>query len=425
MAAFATEWLSKRTLFPQFITEEPAGDTGIIVVVPAFDEPDITVLLDSLLQCDRPACSVEIIIVINAPPGAGIRSVQNNMKCAAAIEKWKHDNVSCFFRLFYIDTGQPSIKDWGVGLARKTGMDEALRRFNATGNPDGIIVSLDADCTVGGNYFTAIFDAFSGHQERNACSVSFEHPLNGSGYSAVTYRYIVYYELHMRYFYRAMEFTGHPYVFHTIGSAIAFRASAYLKSGGMNRRQAGEDFYMVQKLIPSGGYFNLASTTVYPSPRVSDRVPFGTGATISKLINEDHEDLMTFNPHSFTGLKDLFSFAGSLYGSGEKHFSEIYDSLPPGLRSFLPADEWVAKMAEINQNTSSKEAFIKRFYGWFNMFRMVKYLNHVHRSMFAKVPVMEAAAELLLMTGNKPTQTDAVSLLHEYRSLEKKSDSLS
>ncbi|HPF03037.1 MAG TPA: hypothetical protein PLE95_07510 [Bacteroidales bacterium] len=419
MAAFATDWLSKKTLFPKFISEEPAPDTGIIAVVPAFDEPDITGLLDSLLQCDRPVCSSEVIIVINAPPGAGLKSLQNNSICAGHIEKWKHDNESCFFRLYAIDTGQSSMNDWGVGLARKTGMDEALRRFNAIGNPGGIIVSLDADCNVATNYFTALHHEFSSYQERNACSLGFEHPLNGTSYSAETYRHIVYYELHMRYFYQAMKYTGHPWVFHTIGSAIAFRASAYMKSGGMNRRQAGEDFYMVQKLIPLGGYFNLRSTTVYPSPRMSDRVPFGTGATISKLISEDKADFLTFNPYSFRELKDLFRCAGSLCGRGEEHLSQIYDSIPPGVKSFLPVMEWVEKMMEISNNTSSNEAFIKRFFMWFNMFRMVKYLNHVHRSELCKVPVAEAAAELLRMTGKRPDGTDALNLLLEYRLSEK------
>jgi len=42
----------------------------------------------------------------------------------------------------------------------------------------------------------------------------------------------------------------------------------------MNRKQAGEDFYFIQKLMPLGGYFALNSTAIYPSPRESSRVPF-------------------------------------------------------------------------------------------------------------------------------------------------------
>ena len=55
---------------------------------------------------------------------------------------------------------------------------------------------------------------------------------------------------------------------------MAVKALPYVKAGGMNRRQAGEDFYFIQKLVPSGGYFSLNSTTVYPSPRASDQGSF-------------------------------------------------------------------------------------------------------------------------------------------------------
>lgn len=418
--AFATSWLAESTLFPQFIQERPDANTGIIAVVPAFDEPSLSVLLDSLASCDPPGCGVELIIVINAPAGASPQCLENNMACVAGILQWKHRNSSCFMRVFYIDAGQPPVKGWGVGLARKTGMDEALRRFNTLNRPEGVIVSLDADCTVSRNYFRALYSEFFTIRERNACSISFEHPISGAEDPDDACRHIILYELHMRYFYRAMRYTGHPYVFHTIGSAIAFRASAYLKAGGMNRRRAGEDFYMIQKLFPMGGYFNLNSATVYPSSRISDRVPFGTGATISKMGKAGDGIFLTYNPSAFNGLKRLFRQTSDLFRADQKRLVDCYHSLDEGLRSFLPFEEFICKTGEINSNTSSPEAFIKRFFGWFNMFRMVRYLNHVHREMFYKIPVEEAASELLSITGSGTVSgNDPYDLLMAYRALEK------
>jgi hypothetical protein len=43
--------------------------------------------------------------------------------------------------------------EWG--LARKIGMDLAIQHFLDTGNRDGVIISLDADCTVSPNFLTA------------------------------------------------------------------------------------------------------------------------------------------------------------------------------------------------------------------------------------------------------------------------------
>src|SRR5213594_3575687 len=84
------------------------------------------------------------------------------------------------------------------------------------------------------------------------------------------------YELHLRYYVRALRYAGFPYAHHTIGSCMAVRADVYKKQGGMNKRQAGEDFYFLQKIIPLGHFTDLTETKVIPSSRPSDRVPFGT-----------------------------------------------------------------------------------------------------------------------------------------------------
>ena len=63
----------------------------------------------------------------------------------------------------------------------------------------------------------------------------------------------------------------------TIGSAFAVTANAYIKRGGMTRSQAGEDFYFLQTLAQIGTVGEITTTKVYPSARLSDRIPFGTG----------------------------------------------------------------------------------------------------------------------------------------------------
>ena len=100
---FASDYLEKRALFPELIKEAPFGDTSIIVVVPSFDEPEITYLLDSLNLCAEPACSVEVLIIVNAPAGAEEESLLNNRKSIFEIESWKKEHSGCFFRVFVID----------------------------------------------------------------------------------------------------------------------------------------------------------------------------------------------------------------------------------------------------------------------------------------------------------------------------------
>jgi hypothetical protein len=416
---FASAWLGQNSLFPRIITEAPAQNTGIIVVVPAFDEPGITNLLDSFAGCRKPDCRAEILIVVNAPDNAGAENLLNTRNGAVAAESWKKQNRDLFFDVHVIDGLGLKSSGWSVGLARKTGMDEAVRRFDLLNNPDGIILNIDADCTVKNNYFEAVYSELAGRSDRMACSVYFEHPVSGDDFPAEIYRSIKLYELHMRYFVQGLSYAGFPWVHHTVGSAIAIKAKAYVKSGGMNKRSAGEDFYFIQKLLPAGGFFNLTSTTVYPSPRVSTRVPFGTGPVISRLTESPDAGLLSYNPEAFRELRLFFSMVDGFFCEETNIPDSKFSDLPPGIRLFISSEDWDYRITEIRNNTSGKDSFRKRFFSWFNMFRIVKYLNSVHDGHFAKVPVEDGAGDLLKMMG-KDNPAGLNDLLNSFRQLDLK-----
>lgn len=415
---FASAYLDERVLFPQWIEEAPDKDTGIITVVPAYNEPGTISLLNSLAGCTEPKCRVEVIIVINAPPGASPEEIRINRKTLKDIESWKKANKNCFFRLFAFIVEHP-LNGWGVGLARKTGMDEAARRFNSIAKPHGVILCLDADCKVARNYFKAVSEELFINPERSACSIYFEHPLDCDSMPEGIINSIILYEMHLRYYFQGLAYAGFPYVFHTVGSAIAVKAISYIKAGGMNRKQAGEDFYFIQKLVPSGGYFSLNSTTVYPSPRASHRVPFGTGASIGKLSSGKNNTLLTYNFEAFRDLRLLFSMTDDFFACKNEELDLIYTTIPLSFRRYLSEGLWSEKLKEIKDNTSGSDSFKKRFFGWFNMFRIVKYLNFAHTSFLEKKPVEYSASELLRYRGLTVERNDPESLLNLYRELER------
>ena len=53
-------------------------------------------------------------------------------------------------------------KEGGVGLARKIGMDLALRYFDYSSDKKNILICLDADCAVEKNYLREIYDNYNG-----------------------------------------------------------------------------------------------------------------------------------------------------------------------------------------------------------------------------------------------------------------------
>lgn len=417
---FASEYLSDRILFEPFISSRPDRETSLIVIIPAYNEPDVLSTIDSLAACHRPDCRVEVLVYVNAAPSAGEEELKTNLKTIEDIERRKED-TSLPFRLFAFYTGMPAIKGWGAGLARKVAMDEAVRRFNLIDKPEGIIVSLDADCRVSQNYLQALCDDFYKKRDRSACSIYFEHPLEGDKFERDIYKAISNYELYLRYYYQALRFSMFPEVFHTVGSAFAVRAGTYVKSGGMNRQQAGEDFYFIQKTIPMGGYFYLNNTVVIPSPRMSDRVPFGTGPSINEIINSEDKRLYTYNPDSFLYLGKLFASVDALYklDNGKKPESVI-SGLDKTLSDFLEKEKWNDRLREIRANTASLDSFKKRFFSWFNMFKVVKFLNWVHsEGEMKKVDVCNAAQELLRLLASDFESDSAKVLLEHFRDMER------
>ena len=416
---FASAYLSRISSNYPLIDDLPHPGTGIIVIIPAFAESGLIELLNSMAGGEETLCKAEVIIGINAPPGASLRQLEQNRQSIIDAESWISANRTTSFLVHIADAGVSPDPQWGAGMARKMLMDEALRRFDLSDNSDGIIVSLDADCTVSNNYLREIEKQFTIQPSISGAVIRFEHPLPEEDRDHRMA--IAAYELHMRYHYQALIQCSMLSVCHTIGSAIAVRASAYVRAGGMSRKSAGEDFYFIQKLIPTGPIAGINSTTIFPSPRTSDRVPFGTGPTVASLLEKKSGQLLTWHPESYKPVALLIDLVPHLFCMTDIETMEVLDELPLPMALFLRENRWVEKVAEIRANTSGLPSFIVRFHRWFNMFRVIKYLNRVHNGRFwSKIVIDEAAAQLLSqITGKDCTALGRIDLLNEFRALEK------
>ena len=382
-----------KTNFTPLISEKPPKNLGISVVIPCYNEDNIKSVLHSLLQCYPTNKAVEVIIVLNSKQSDTEIVKHKNKICEQQFFEFKKNikpETPLFFQLIKVENISDKIA--GVGYARKIGMDEALYRLNIVQNKKGIIVSLDADCIVEKNYLTEIEKIFH-NKKAKAISIRFEHPISGVAFDESVYDAICQYELYLHYHILASRFAGHPFAFHTIGSAFAVRADIYAMQGGMNKRQAGEDFYFLHKVIPLGNFFELNSTRIYPSPRTSERVPFGTGATINKIINSENKNFYVYDLQAYKDLKMLFENVFKHYHQNINY--NFINTLPEILQSYLYIIDFKKNMTEILSNTSKFETFKKRFFRWFDMFMLIKYLNYSHKNYYTKIPISFAAKELL------------------------------
>jgi hypothetical protein len=370
----------------------PAG-LSLAVVIPCFNEPDLIGALDALRRCNSPPI-FEVLVVINSPAAATEAIITRNRKTAEETRAWV---AASGFPVHVIEAFDLPPRHAGVGLARKIGMDEALRRFDDAGTLDsGIILCFDADCSCAANYLAAVAGHFGAHPESPACSIYFEHPLDGDA--------ITEYELHLRYYVQALRYAGFPHAYHTIGSSMGVRARAYMEQGGMNRRQAGEDFYFLHKLIPLGGFTELNSTTVFPSARASERVPFGTGRAVSEWRGE----IKTYPLQAF---EDLRAFLAVV--------PDVQNAMPESVRTFLSAQNFCEALEEIRGHTSSAEAFVKRFYRWFDGFRVMKFVHYARDHFYGEEDICVAAQELLRRSGQSTVSANARELLGAYRRIQR------
>lgn len=404
--AAVERYLDRRQFYPFGIVEEVSSDLGVCVVIPCFDEPDIGTVLDSLGACAAPGCDVEVLVVVNAPEDADSAVLARNAAAACRVRDWAAGDAPGWMRGYAIERNAIAVARAGVGLARKIGMDEATARLATTHDCSGIIACLDADCRVAPNYLTRLREAFERYPSCPGMSIYFEHPGLFAADDPVS-RALIDYELHLRYYVAGQQNAGFPYAFHTVGSALACSLTAYVAQGGMNLRQAGEDFYFVQKLIAAGGYRALNDTMVYPGVRQSSRVPFGTGPAILRAL-ETGAEYETFAPQTF---RDLAAFCSLVAGSTTETMPGSVPGLPAALRGFLDSQGFDRRLDEIRANVSSDASFRQRVFRWFNAFRFMKFAQYAGRGAYPRVPVSVAAREL----GGADAPQGAAKLLRWYR----------
>ncbi|NRD75094.1 hypothetical protein HQQ94_18095 [Shewanella sp. VB17] len=286
-------------------------------VVPAYKESLAFIhhymALAENLREDQSIC---LIVVINQPDSA-ISPHEDNQSLLTFLSGkpmlTKVDNIGLHqlsprFTVLSVDRfSQHRIPHkQGVGLARKIGVDIACQLYLDEFLSSSWVGSTDADARPNGDYLQTVNACPDDH---SAQVFEFEHirdTNNDVRYSTIfeaTQRY----EKSLRYYVDGLGFTQSEYAFHTIGSAFAIELNYYAQVRGFPKRAAGEDFYLLNKLRKVGPIFIQNEYVLPILSRVSDRVPFGTGPAVDKMLQSDNADKTwpMYHPLCFYALKAL------------------------------------------------------------------------------------------------------------------------
>ncbi len=386
----------------------PAPSCERAVVIPAYDEEEsLPTVLASLARTSPPRAAETIVLVVvnNRCPDAvrpERRAAEHKAREAnTAILKWLGSKAGAFpYPLGWIDAASPGKElpgKGGVGMARKLGCDSvaawqcALPKTAATTRAGRVLMHLDADTIVEPTYLEAADEFLATGMAGGALPFRHLPAHNPAAQAAVDS-----YELYMHHYVAGLRWAASPYAFHTVGSTMICSIEAYLRCGGMPaKRQAGEDFYFMQRLAKNGGVARLKSTTVHPSSRTSRRVPFGTGPRIADAVDGTAPDFRVHDHRCFVALADLL--AGFRQKRPAKH---ILERLPPPAAEFLEEKKLTETLLNFSRQFRDDTQYIRACSRWFDGLATFRLINLLGATLFPPVPVLQGWRELLDLAGS-------------------------
>lgn len=361
-----------------------------VVVIPAYQENSD--FLQRALQSEWFKPPALLILVLNQPEQQTDKTSQQQLFTqvqSAGETLWQQGNLtlihsaekSCGDILLVNRFDQPIPEKQGVGLARKIGADLALALIARGHIKTEWICSTDADAMLPDDYFSVLKTAAP---EWTAACYAFEHI---GGEPAVREATLIYQQA-MQYYVQGLQQAGSPYAYFTIGSILAFKATAYAQVRGFPKRAAGEDFYLLNKLIKTGTVGRIAQPVIQLQARLSDRVPFGTGmsaARIMQLIQQD-KPFCYYHPQTFSELNQLLRHFDNLWAARDD-LPAWLEQLPEYTRDLLLKAGLEKFIMTQRQQSTNKKQFDSQLMGWFDGLKTLQFIHGLRDTVYPDVPL--------------------------------------
>lgn len=361
-----------------------------VAVIPAYQED--SAFLQCALQSIWFQPDVLLILVVNQPDTDSNTSPQQQLfqkALATGNVTWQHENLTLITQkvaktqgdILLIDRfNTPIPAKQGVGLARKIGTDIALSLIAKGIIRSKWICSTDADATLPDDYFSALS---SSKPEWVAACYAFEHVGGTPEIRAAT----LIYQQAMHYYVDGLRQAGSPYAHFTIGSTLAFKATAYAGVRGFPKRAAGEDFYLLNKLIKIGRVGRIEQTTIQLQARLSERVPFGTGMSTAKImqLTEQGKPFYYYHPQSFVTLGQVLQHFECLWDSLDD-LPDWLEQLPNSSTELLMQAGLAGFITKQLRQRPSKGQFDAQLTGWFDGLKTLQFIHGLRDTLYPDIP---------------------------------------
>ena len=336
----------------------PSGEYDKLVVIPCYDE--------------RPGCLDEVlgevegsllaVVVVNAPEDAPPGPLARTRALWASLTGGSNEPLLWTrtrrgIPVLAVNRAGPERqlpRRQGVGLARKIGTDIGCALFARGAARSPWLYFTDADVRLPRDY------ANDPGAQPGCLVMPFRH-LAPRHLAARAERY----ELHLRYYVDRLRYAGSPYAFHTIGSTIAIHAGVYAKVRGVPKRNAGEDFHLLNKAAKTAPVHVQPGPEILIKARLSSRTPFGTGPALRAM--HDVQAFPSYAHESFGLLREAVEF--------------INDETPvqPRTRALLDDLGFFQMFARAQAHHRRPHTLRKALHQWFDALRTLRFLHLARR----------------------------------------------
>lgn len=374
-----------------------------VLVIPTYDEsPELLSALSQLHASDKAL----VIIVLNRPDSNPDSQCNSALRRAASKLSKVDDVLDQHCSLYYLNNSVdllcydleqlqgPTPAAQGVGLARKVGCDIALL-WQAQGAISGEwICCTDADALLPEDYFRRL-------EENDDYSTAVYPFVHIPGSSTEINRATALYEIRLHQYVLGLSYAQSPYAYHTLGSCIAVKGLHYAKVRGYPKRSGGEDFYLLNKLAKVGSIGSLSGECISLQSRISNRVTFGTGPAVQKIIesNKYEDSALFYHPQCFEVLKALLVAVPQLreYNLSELpkllQYQGLSEELAQTVTDTLLTRGLATAIEHCHNHGNTQEKFLRQFHQWFDGFKTLKFIHSIRDE---ALPMQNLASTLKL-----------------------------
>ncbi|MBT5330624.1 MAG: hypothetical protein HOL48_02445 [Porticoccaceae bacterium] len=167
--------------------------------------------------------------------------------------------------------------------------------------------------------------------------------------------------------------------------------SSYAQVRGFPKRAGGEDFYILNKMQKNQGVSEICSDPVELECRLSDRVPFGTGPAVSKLIasTQPEKEEIFYHPKCFEVFAKGLTLLKCTHPAEWFRTKEIPEEFKEALKN-LNCESAITHLAPLYEKDELEAArkFQRYQYHldlWFDAFLSLKTIHFLRDNYFSSI----------------------------------------